>query len=113
MQATAGRLLREGEGALQALDAQLQQEPVLVGERVMQVRIGLAGRRRHPVMAVVGKQRIPLVEALLVQQASLLHYESDEVLVGHAAVMSSRHARNWLRIDKSLVPLATISAFCF
>src|SRR5688572_15753202 len=109
MQAAARRLLRERLRALQALDAQLEEKSVLVSERVLEVRILLAMHRRHPVVTVVGKQLVPFVEAFFVQQARFPDHESDEILVGHPAVMSSRQARNWLRMARSLVPLATFS----
>src|ERR1044071_2645779 len=104
--AAARRLLRIGGGLLEALDAQLEEQPVLVGERVVVERIGLVGRRRHPVVAVLGEELVPLVEALLVQQARFPDHELDGI--GHGA-MNSAQARNWLRMEISLVPLAVTS----
>src|SRR5260221_5923902 len=106
MMAAAGGLLRVRSGLLQALDAQLEEQLVLVGERVVVERIGLVRRRRHPVVAVLGEQLVPLVEALLVEQPGLSNHELDGV--GHG-VMNSAQARNWLRMEMSLVPLAVIS----
>ena len=63
---------------LQAVDAQLQQQPVFVGERVVRERIGLRGaEQRHPVVAVVGEQREPVVEAAGIEQRGL---RGDEVV---------------------------------
>src|SRR5258706_2560578 len=71
-------------------------------------RIGLVRRRRHPVVAVLGEELVPLVEALLVEQPGLSNHELDGV--GHG-VMNSAQARNWLRMEISLVPFAVISPF--
>lgn len=102
-------MLRVGARVLQAVHAQLQQQPVFVGQRVVQMRIGLRGPlQRHPVMAVLGEQREPVVEAAGVEQRGL---GGDEVCgVGHDAgsAMYFAHARNWLRISSSLVPLVVI-----
>src|SRR6185503_2063857 len=101
--------LRERGRLLQPLDAQLEEQLVLVGERVMLERILLPGRERHPVIRVVGEKLVPLVEALLVQQARFAQHEADELSFIHGA-MNSRQARNWLRIETSLVPLQVNSA---
>jgi hypothetical protein len=55
MQAAARRLLRKGGRLLEPLDTQLEQQLVLVGERIMGEGIGLAGRERHPVISVFGE----------------------------------------------------------
>src|ERR1041385_8482079 len=106
--AAARRLLRVRGRLLQPLDAQLEEQLVLVGERVVVQRIGLARRSRHPVVPVLGEDLVPLVEALLVEQARLPDHELHGV--GHG-VMNSAHARNWLRMEISLVPLAVTSPF--
>src|SRR5689334_16786764 len=76
--ATAGRMLRMRSRVFQPRDAQLQQQAVFVGERV--VRCALLLRRalqRHPVAAVVGEQREPFVVAALVEQARFVDDEFD------------------------------------
>src|SRR5215510_934308 len=103
MVAAARRLLRVGGRLLQALEKQL----VLVGERVVVERVGLVRRRRHPIVAVLGEELIPLVEALLVEQARLAEHELDGIAHG---AMNSAQARNWLRIEISLVPFAVLSS---
>src|SRR5882672_472717 len=106
MMAAARGFLRIRRRLLQALDAQLEEQLVLVGERVVVERIGLVRRRRHPVVAVLGEELVPLVEALLVQQARLANDELDRIAHG---AMNSAQARNWLRMEISLVPFAVIS----
>src|SRR5687767_10681963 len=121
MQAAALWLLRIGGRQLQALDAQLEEQLVLIGERVVGEGIALARRQGHPVVGVIGEKLVPLIEALLIEKPRLLIYEADDVRLegvrgrlfspvphGHGA-MNSRQARNWLRIEISLVPLQVIS----
>jgi hypothetical protein len=59
-----------------------QQQLVLVHQRRREPRIGLAPFQRHPVVAVVGEQIEPFLEAVLVDQPRLVHDEADQVLVG-------------------------------
>src|SRR4051794_12805135 len=110
--AVAGRMLRMGARVLQALDAQRQQQPVFVGDRVVGEGIGL-GRalQRHPVVAVLGEQGQPVVEAAGVEQRGL---GGDEVFRRRhaAAAMYFAQARNWLRISSSLVPLVVMVDCC-
>ena len=114
--AAALGLLRKGAVALQPLDADLEQQLVLVHQRRRQPRIGLAPFERHPVKAVLGEQVEPFLEALLVDQPRLANDEIDQLLVGGRGHGSYRHidivmnfdqARNWLRICHSVVPLVT------
>src|SRR5205085_8249627 len=68
--------------------------------------------RRHPVIGVLGEKLVPLVEALLVEEPRLEAHEARQLGVGrraHASAMNSRQARNWLRMEISLVPLAVTS----
>src|ERR1051326_1984835 len=106
MVAAVRRFLRIRGRLLQALDAQLEEQPVLVGERVVVERVGLVRRGGHPAVAVLREELVTLAEALLVQQARLADHELDRVVHG---VMNSAQARNWLRMEISLVPLAVIS----
>src|SRR4029077_16189354 len=87
---------------------------VLVHQRGGEARVGLAPFQRHPVVAVVGEQIEPFLEAVLVDQPRLVEDEADEILVGRHAHRRVRHidnimnldqARNWLRICHSEVPL--------
>src|SRR5436190_24325421 len=72
--------------------------------------------RRHPVIGVVGEELIPLLEALLIEQPRLVLHEAHDVGDGGTRAhsepegdMNSRQARNWLRIEMSLVPFAVSS----
>ena len=93
----------------------LQQELVLVHQRGGEARIGLAPFDGHPVVAVLGEEVEPVVEALLVEQARLAQHEIDQLLVGGRSghrrhrpmVMNFVQARNWLRICHSDVPSVT------
>ncbi|CAM2160860.1 hypothetical protein PT2222_90078 [Paraburkholderia tropica] len=130
--ATALGLLRKRARLLEAFDAQLEQQPVLVHQRGVIEAVVLAVRKRYPVEAVVGEQRVPGVELLVVDEARLAIDEVGErvaqggiVGVGHCAVPVScwcccwvcgaicrAQARNWLRIEISLVPFTVRSAAC-
>ena len=120
--AAAARLLREGARALQALDAQLAQQLVLVQVRGVLHAVGLVGRQRHPVDAVVGEQRVPLVVARSSSRRASRQTKSIScwactsvgcIMAGltSSASCSCAQARYWLRIEISLVPLAVTSAW--
>ena len=79
---------------------------------------GLVRNERDPVDRVVGEERVPLVVALLVEQARLADDEADQLGLGRIVgdgghhiviVMYRDHARYWLRIEISLVPIAVTS----
>ena len=82
--AAAIRTLAVGLFALQAIDADPEQQLVLVHQRGGEPGIGLAPFDRHPVVTILGEQVEPVVELLLVEQARLVHDEVDELLVGHS-----------------------------
>src|ERR1035438_798864 len=71
VQASRRRLLRERPWALQALDAELPQQLVFVEVRGVVQAVGLLGCERYPVERVVGEERVPFLEASLVEQARL------------------------------------------
>src|SRR5690349_9681342 len=97
---------------LQAVDAHAQQQFVLVEERCMVISVRLVAGERHPVVRIIGKELVPLLEALIVDEPRLFVYElrqrgeirSD----AHGCVsgaMNCRQARYWPRIETSLRPL--------
>src|SRR5688500_3333823 len=71
--------------------------------------VGLPGSERHPVIGILGEELVPLVETLLVEEPRLLDDEPRKLRFVHGA-MNLRQARNWLRIEISLVPLHVRSA---
>ena len=81
----------------------------------MEAAIALPPFERHPVAAILREQCQPFLKTQLVQQARLADDKVDEIMVGwecHGAahmliVMNFDHARNWLRICHSVVPLVT------
>ncbi len=76
MLAAARWVLRMRASAFQALDTQLEQQQVFVGQRVVRRALGLRrALQRHPVAAVVGEQREPFVVAPFVEQARLVGHE--------------------------------------
>src|SRR4051812_6130051 len=92
VEGAARRLLRVGASALQPLDAQRPQQLVLVQMRVVVDAIGLLGRERHPVDAVVGPEVEPLGVALVVEQARLADDEVDQLAfawlgAGHGSML--------------------------
>ena len=83
--AAALGFLRKGPVALEPLDADGQQQLVLVHQRGGQPRIGLAPLQRHPIDAVVGEQIEPFLQPVLVDQPRLVDDEIDELLIGRRA----------------------------
>ena len=65
----APRPLGEGALARQPLHPNPQQQQVLVHQRGLEPRVGLTPLGRHPVVAVLGGEREPLLEAPVVQEA--------------------------------------------
>ncbi|MDT4833406.1 hypothetical protein FQZ97_670130 [compost metagenome] len=114
--AAALGLLRERARALQALDAQLAQQLVLVQVRGVVQAVFLLGHERNPVERVVGEERVPFLVAAGVEQARFVDDEVDEVLAGDidgghyiVSVMRCTQLRYWLRMGSSLVPPVVIS----
>ena len=74
-----GRRLRPGVPGVQAKDPVFEPAPVVEGHRHLATRIA-AGGGRHPVDALLGVHRQPVLEAPLVEQARLAVHEHAALL---------------------------------
>ena len=64
----ARRVLGEGGGILQPLDAHLEHELVLEEQGVVHVVFPLAALQRHPVQGIVGEKIVPVVQGAFVDE---------------------------------------------
>jgi septum formation topological specificity factor MinE len=99
--ASTSGLLRERAIALEPLDADLQQQLVLVHQRGGKSRIGLLPFQRHPIMTVISEQVEPFLEALLIDQTRLADNKLDQIVVARRGHGGARHIDIVMNFDQA------------
>src|ERR1700733_6183030 len=99
----AGLRLRMGIRAPQTPDSHMQEQLILVHQRILAGGTLLAACQGHPVMAVLGVELVPLLQALLVDEARLGVNEINQFLIAGprshqrscpSNAIAATHARN-------------------